>query len=69
MKSHARGALGAQRVYEDSDLSGVVFFDIESNSWYVLARNGSKAAHGSSPIHEKDAFVFFLMRAVVVAGT
>jgi hypothetical protein len=36
-----------------------VFFDIESNSWYVLARNGSKAAHGSSPIHEKDAFVFF----------
>jgi hypothetical protein len=44
---------------KDSDLSGVVFFEIESNSWYVLARSGSKAARGSSPIHEKDAFVFF----------
>jgi hypothetical protein len=30
---------------------------MKSNSWYVLARSGSSL--DSSPIHEKDAFVFF----------
>ena len=44
---------------EDSDLSGVVFFEITQDGWYVLERSGSKAPLGSSPIHEKDAFVFF----------
>jgi hypothetical protein len=44
---------------QDSDLSGVVFFETTTNSWYVLERSGSKVSLGSSPIHEKDAFVFF----------
>ena len=44
---------------EDSNLSGVVFFEITQDGWYVLERSGSKAPLGSSPIHEKDAFVFF----------
>jgi hypothetical protein len=40
---------------------GVIFFDGESLSkgWYVLDRNGSTKPRHSSPIHERDAFVYY----------
>ena len=44
---------------EDSPLEGVVYFDRNAASWYVLNRRGRKWPQSSSPIHEKDAFVYF----------
>jgi hypothetical protein len=39
----------------------VIFFDGESlnKGWYVLDRNGSTKPKQSSPIHERDAFVYY----------
>ena len=38
---------------------GVVYFEPKDDTWYVLSRQGGSAPLGSSPIHEKDAFVYF----------
>ena len=44
---------------EDSPQEGVVYFDKKEASWYVLNRRGRMWPQSSSPIHEKDAFVYF----------
>ena len=44
---------------KESRLEGVVFFDSDRHSWYVLNRRGRCWPQSSSPIHEKDAFVYF----------
>ena len=44
---------------ERSPLEGVVYFDKMEASWYVLNRRGRMWPQSSSPIHEKDAFVYF----------
>ena len=41
------------------NLKGVVYFDVDHNTWYVLDRRGRCLPKGSSPIHESEAFVFF----------
>lgn len=38
---------------------GVVYFDQDLDSWYVLSRDSREWPLGSSPIRESEAFVFF----------
>ncbi len=40
-------------------LQGVVYFDAVAGAWHVLSRHGRRWPKESSPIHERDAFVYF----------
>ncbi|KAL1498573.1 hypothetical protein AB1Y20_013890 [Prymnesium parvum] len=44
---------------ETSRLQGVVYFDTVQCTWVVLSRQGRIWLKSCSPIHEKDAFVYF----------
>ena len=39
--------------------TGVIFFDIDLNGWWVLDSFGRSWPKHSSPIHERDGFVYF----------
>ena len=43
----------------NAHLQGVVYFSVPDDTWYVLSRNGRTLPRGSSPIRERDAFVYF----------
>jgi len=36
-----------------------VYYDAEIKAWMVLSQSGRSWPHSSSPIHERDAFVYF----------
>ena len=58
----AERILNLQKMLPDdaaAPLQGVVFFEPKFDTWYVLARNGGLTPLGSSPIHERDSFVYF----------
>ena len=42
-----------------SPLQGVVYFEPAAATWYVISRRGRSWPQSSSPIHERDAFVYF----------
>ena len=42
-----------------SRLKGAVYFDSDKASWYVRNREGRSWPQSSSPIHERDCFVYF----------
>eukprot|EP00965_Chrysotila_dentata_P232492 6198996-Pleurochrysis_carterae.AAC.1 len=44
---------------KDSRLKGVVFFEPQEATWFVVSRSGRSWPQSSSPIHESDAFVYF----------
>ena len=41
------------------NLQGVVYFEPEEASWYVLSRQGRRWPQSSSPLHERDCLVYF----------
>jgi len=36
-----------------------VYYDVDRKEWTVLSQSGRSWSHISSPIHERDAFVYF----------
>eukprot|EP00965_Chrysotila_dentata_P092302 3046715-Pleurochrysis_carterae.AAC.1 len=49
----------ARMLPESSRLQGVVYFEPKEATWFVLSRSGRSWPQSSSPIHERDAFVYF----------
>lgn len=50
----------ARRLRDSSSaLQGVVYFDTREGTWLVRSLQGRVWAHGSSPMRERDCFVFF----------
>ncbi|KAJ1474780.1 hypothetical protein T484DRAFT_1969755 [Baffinella frigidus] len=46
-------------VQDARGISAVVYFDVGRKTWTVLSQSGRSWSHSSSPIHERDAFVYF----------
>ena len=42
-----------------SRLQGVIYFEVKQQAWFILDRRGHQCPLAASPIHERDAFVFF----------
>ena len=53
----------AERLIKDlpksSCLQGVVYFETEAQTWYVLNLHGRRWPQSSSPLHERDCLVYF----------
>lgn len=55
----ARRMISLLEENRNDEIQGVVFFDKTEASWVVLSPEGRQWPLGSSPIHERDAFVYF----------